>query len=426
MNMATNPKLHFLLYISLLLITCTSQQPQEVKVQTGLDRVPEYQHLFKDKRVGIITNHTAYNSQQQYITDIFLVMENVTISALFGPEHGIRGSAEAGAKIESGSDPLSNIPVYSLYGKTRKPTPEMLKDVDILVFDIQDIGARFYTYIYTMAYAMTAAAEQGIPFVVLDRPNPINGIMVEGNILERELASFVGLFPIPVRHGMTVGELAKMFNEEGWLPNGVKAKLIVIPMKNWHRELWYDETGLSFINPSPNIPDLETAMVYPGVCLLEGTNVSEGRGTTKPFQIFGAPWIDGTQLAERLNALQLDGVVFRDTSFTPVSIAGVASHPKYENKLCSGVKITVTERNRFLPYHTGIHIVNTIYRMYPDSLKWRTRHFDRLCGTASIREAIIHKTDIETLFAAWQEELDGFMKKREKYLIYRNFLTKGN
>jgi uncharacterized protein YbbC (DUF1343 family) len=296
----------------------------------------------------------------------------------------------------------------------------MLKDVDILVFDIQDIGARFYTYIYTMAYAMAAAAEQGIAFVVLDRPNPINGIRVEGNILESEFASFVGLFPIPVRHGMTVGELAKMFNEEGWLTNGIKANLTIIPMKNWHRELWYDDTGLPFINPSPNIPDLESATVYPGVCLLEGTNVSEGRGTSNPFQIFGAPWINGARLAERLNTLNLSGIALKDTFFTPVSIDGAASNPKYENNMCFGVKIKVTDRNQFQPYRTGIQIVYTIYQMYPDSLKWHTRHFDRLCGTASIRETIVKEGNIDSLIASWQDQINEFMKKRKRYLIYNN------
>ncbi len=416
------PRLSAVLSGFLFLFACTGtpQKLPESKVFTGLDRANEYRQLFKGKRVGIVTNHTAYNSHHQYITDVFLGMENVTIRALFGPEHGIRGSAEAGARVQSGSDLLRNIPIYSLYGRTRKPTPEMLQDVDILIFDIQDIGARFYTYVSTMAYAMTAAAEQGIPFVVLDRPNPINGVMVEGNILESEFASFVGLFPIPVRHGMTVGELAKMFNDEGWLQNSVKANLIIIPMKNWRRGMWYDETGLPFIKPSPNIPELASATVYPGTCLLEGTNVSEGRGTSKPFQIFGAPWIDGTKLAEQLNALQLEGVVFQDTSFTPLSISGVASHPKYENRMCFGVKIIVTDRNRFQPYHTGIHIVNTIYRMYPDSLKWRTQHFDRLCGTASVRKAILNGTDMKHLFAAWQRELNDFLKKRQTYLLYRN------
>jgi uncharacterized protein YbbC (DUF1343 family) len=405
-------------FFCILFVACSQQNLPEPQVKTGLDRITEYPQLFENKRVGIITNHTAYNSNGEHIADIFLKMDNVTVAALFGPEHGIRGSAEAGDQIESVNDPILNIPVHSLYGATRKPTPEMLKDVDILVFDIQDIGARFYTYIYTMAYAIEAAAEQGILFLVLDRPNPITGSKVEGNILEKEFASFVGLFPMPVRHGMTVGELAKMFNGEGWLANGVKADLSVIPMKNWRRDMWYDETGLQFIPPSPNIPDLQSATVYPGVCLVEGTNISEGRGTTIPFQIFGAPWIDGVLLAEVLNGLNLSGVAFGDTSFTPVSIEGTASNPKYDNKSCSGVKIMVTNRNQLQPYQTGIHIVNTIYKMYGDSLRWRSQHFDRLCGSAVIREAIISERDIDSLIASWQNQLDSFMEKRSEYLIY--------
>jgi len=215
-------------------------------------------------------------------------MPGVEVTALFGPEHGIYGLAEAGIKVADKKDDRFGIPVYSLYGKTAKPTAEMLKDVDVLVFDIQDIGARFYTYIYTMAYAMEAAAENNKPFVVLDRPNPINGLAVQGNILEKDFATFVGLYPIPVRHGMTVGELARMFNDQGWLKNGIRANLTVVPMQGWKRSMWYDRTGLKFIKPSPNMPNIKTATVYPGLCLLEGTNISEGRGTNKPFLQFGA------------------------------------------------------------------------------------------------------------------------------------------
>ncbi|RMG27446.1 MAG: DUF1343 domain-containing protein, partial [Methanobacteriota archaeon] len=302
--------------------------------------------------------------------------------------------------------------------KTKKPTPEMLKHIDILVFDIQDIGTRYYTYISTMAYAMEAAAEQKIPFVVLDRPNPITGTKVEGNVLEKEFASFVGLFPIPVRHGMTVGELATMINQEGWLRNGIKANLTVIPMKYWQRKFWYDETGLPFIKPSPNIPDLMSAIVYPGTCLLEGTNVSEGRGTHQPFQVFGAPWIDAQQLTRELNALNLPGVTFLDTVFTPVSIPGMATHPKYENRKCYGAFLQVTDREQFQPYKTGIHIVNTIYHMYPDSLQWRIAHFDRLCGSDAIRKAILKNIHPEEIFASWKEKLDAFKVLRTSYLLY--------
>jgi beta-N-acetylhexosaminidase len=407
----------FLLPLIFLLVWCSPNQ-KPYKVKTGLDRIYEYQSIFQGKRIGIITNHTAYNSNHQHISDVFFNMKDVTVTALFGPEHGIRGAAEAGAKIESQFDLLNKIPIYSLYGEVRKPTPEMLENIDLLVFDIQDIGARFYTYIYTMSLAMEAAAEQGKQFVVLDRPNPINGIAVEGNILEPEFATFVGLYPIPVRYGMTVAELAKMFNEEGWLENGVKAKLTVIPMKNWHRTLFYDKTGLTFIKPSPNMPNLKTAIVYPGACLIEGTNISEGRGTTSPFQLLGAPWINGNDLANTLNALQLSGVSFYDTTFTPDSIPGAAPKPKFKDQSCSGIKIKVTDRIRFKPYSTGINIINTIHQMYSDSLKWRVSHFDRLCGNASIREAIINKKDIQKLPLSWKDNLNEFLKIRKKYLIY--------
>lgn len=405
--------------LTLLLLTCQSTKSHSSKVRVGLDNISEFHQLFKNKRVGIITNHTAYNSENQYITDIFLGMADVTVTALLGPEHGIRGSAEAGQKVDSENDSLRDIPIYSIYGKTRKPTPEMLSNVDVLVYDIQDIGARYYTYIYTMAYAMEAAAEQGIPFVVLDRPNPITGTMMEGNILEKEFATFVGLFPIPVRHGMTVGELARMFNGEGWLRNGIQADLTVIPLTNWQRKQWYDETGLTFRKPSPNIPDLTSATAYPGTCLLEGTNVSEGRGTTIPFLITGAPWIDGNKLAVRLNSLNLPGVVFHDTVFTPVSIPGASTNPKFRDKKCGGVKFNIINRNQFQPYRSGLFIISTLRQLYPDSLTFHIRHFDRLCGTNKIRETILTNGNIDSLIASWQGPLEQFKEMRRKYLLYR-------
>jgi uncharacterized protein YbbC (DUF1343 family) len=340
-------------------------------------------------------------------------MGNVTITALYSPEHGIYGIQEAGRKIKSGTEPTYQLPIYSLYGKARKPTREMLGDIDILVFDIQDIGARFYTYIYTMSLAMEAAAECGTRFVVLDRPNPINGIQVEGSILEPQYASFVGLYPIPVRHGMTVGELAKIFNEKGWLSNGVRAELIVIPMKGWCRSMWYNQTGLSFIKPSPNMTSLETATVYPGLCLLEGTNVSEGRGTHLPFRQFGAPWIDSENLAARLNKLNMSGVRFDPTTFTPVS-------SKYKGQKCYGVKVSIIDRNLFEPFWSGVLIVNEVYRTYPDAFQWKAKYFDRLCGTSVIREAITTQSSLEKLREKWQVGLKDFLEMRKKYLIYPN------
>lgn len=415
--MKTNLLILFIL-TSLLLLGCTTGENASEKTLTGLDQVNEFQHFFQGKRIGIITNHTAYNSKGEHISDIFLAMPDVQVTAFFGPEHGIRGKADAGEKIDDQTDPISDIPIYSLYGKTRKPNEEMLANVDVLVFDIQDVGARFYTYIYTMAYGMQAAAEQGKQFVVLDRPNPISGNKVEGNILLPEFATFVGLYPIPVVHGMTVGELATMFNKENWLGDQLQADLTIIPMKNWQRSQWYDESGLKFIKPSPNIPDLTSAIVYPGICLLEGTNLSEGRGTSQPFQIFGAPWIDGDAFTSALNELRLPGVTFNDTIFTPVSIPGASKYPKHQDKRCEGAFIQVDDRESFSPYLTGIHIVNTVHQMYPDSLKWHIKHFDRLCGSNVIREGIISGGSVNALVNDWQASLVTFLGIREKYLLY--------
>ncbi|MDH4238958.1 MAG: DUF1343 domain-containing protein [Phycisphaerae bacterium] len=382
-------------------------------MKTGLDNINSYSHLFEGKRVGIITNHTAYNSGGEYIIDVFRKMGNVKVAAFFSPEHGLYGVEEDGKRIETITDPNYQIPVYSLYGKTLKPTREMLENIDVLVFDIQDIGARFYTYIYTMSLAMEAAAEYGKRFVVLDRPNPINGLQVEGNILKPQFASFVGLYPIPVRHGQTCGELARMFNEQGWLKDGVKADLEIIPMKDWRRSMWYDRTGLKFIKPSPNMVSLEAAAVYPGLCLLEGTNVSEGRGTPLPFIQFGAPWIDSKSLVAELNKLNLPGVRFRPAFFTPIS-------SKYKDQKCNGIRIIVTDRDLLESYWSGVLIVKNIFQKYPKEFQWKVSHFDRLCGTSVIREAIINRSSLEKLRESWQAELKSFLQIRSKYLMYSN------
>jgi len=380
-------------------------------VMTGLDRVGSYKEVFEGRRLGIITNHTAYDRQGKFIVDVFRSMDGVKVTALFSPEHGLWGTERDGKKVGDQTHPDYGLPVYSLYGKTQKPTGDMLRNIDVLVFDIQDIGARFYTYIYTMSLAMEAAAQNGKTFVVLDRPNPINGVSVEGNILEPAQASFVGLYPIPIRHGMTAGELAKMFNGQGWLSGNVKAKLTIIPMEGWRRPMWYDQTGLRFIKTSPNMPDIETAAIYPGLCLLEGTNVSEGRGTTMPFRQFGAPWIDSKLLAERLNVLNLPAMRFKPVRFTPTS-------SKYKGRECYGVRIIVSDRDRLEPYLSGIRIVNEICRMYPDQLKWRASHFDRLCGTSKIRNAITGSSSLDALQNKWRKELESFLKIRAGYLIY--------
>lgn len=380
-------------------------------VRTGLDNVEQHSDLFKGKRVGIIANHTAYDSQGRHIVDVLRAMPGVQVTALFSPEHGFRGTEEAGASIDNRTDAATGLPILSLYGKTRKPTPQMLADVDVLVFDIQDVGARFYTYLYTMSLAMEAAAECGKRFVVLDRPNPLGGVRIEGPILEPQFATFVGLYPIPVRYGLTVGELARMINGEGWLAGKVKADLTVVPLTGWRRDMWYDKTGLRFIGPSPNMPDLETATLYPGLCLLEGTNLSEGRGTSKPFRQFGAPWIDANALSARLNALGLVGLRFAPTSFTPTS-------SKHQGQVCQGVEITLVDRDRIEPFWAGVLIVNELWRMYPNQFEWNASHFDRLCGTDTIRKAIAGGTSVERLKPVWEAACKSFQAAGRKYFLY--------
>ncbi len=409
-----------LLFLSqIFFLDCHSQSSEKPPVVlTGLDQIQEYRHLFNSKKIGIVTNHTAVNRQGEHITDIFLEMPDVQVTALFGPEHGVRGHATAGEHVDSQVDPLTDYPVYSLYGASKKPTLEMLKNIDVLVFDIQDIGARFYTYIWTMFYALQAAAENDIAFIVLDRPNPITG-KVEGPILKKEFSSFVGLQPIPVRHGMTVGELAQLFSGEGGLGENIKADLTIIPLKNWRRDMWFDETGLDFIPPSPNMPSLETAMIYPGTCLLEGTNVSEGRGTDFPFLMFGAPWINADLLCEKLNATNLIGVDFDPVEFTPVSMPGKSLHPKYENEKCLGSKIRITDGDSLNAFECGVHIIKTLHDLYPDDFEFRQDgFFDKLCGTDVIRTGIKKGRDNAPLIRTWSSSQEAFLRMREKYLLY--------
>ena len=406
--------LSFLLLIVLLAMPLSSAEPTII----GLERIDEFHHLFANKRVGLVINQTSLNRSGEHITDIFLKLLNVEVTALFGPEHGVRGQAADGDRIGDEFDETEKIPIYSLYGKTKKPTLEMLENVDLLVFDMQDIGVRFYTFVWTMYLVMHAAAENGVPIVVLDRPNPIGG-PVEGPLLQPNFVSFVGLKPLPVRHGMTIGELAALFNDEGWLGDHLCADLTVIPMKNWHHDMWYDETGLAFTPPSPNMPNLETAAVYPGLCLLEGTNVSEGRGTDAPFLTFGAPWIDGTALCQALKALKLPGVDFQPVSFTPRSIPGKARHPKFENQRCKGAHIIVTGRDSLNAFSMGLSVIRLLHEMYPDSFRFRSDgHFDLLCGTDSIRKAIEKGASVQELEKLWMDDLNDFAKLRKKYLIY--------
>lgn len=404
----------FFLFVMLSVVVA---QPKRVKV--GADVLFESRlDLIRGKRVGLVTNHTAVLSNGKHLVDALHERNDVHLKALFGPEHGVRGDAPDGRTVHDSIDTKTGIPVYSLYGNINKPTSGMLKDIDVLLFDIQDVGARFYTFLSTMLLCMEAAAENNIHFVVLDRPNPITGIRIEGPLRVDSLKTFVGWAPIPIAHGMTVGELAVLANLEGWLSNRKPAKLTVVKMENWKRSMWYDQTKLQWIKPSPNMRSIETAVVYPGTCLIEGINVSEGRGTEKPFEYIGAPWIDGKKLAATLNSQKLVGVTFEPIEFTPQEIPNVAANPKYKDMKCSGIYVKVTNRNTFAPVRTGIAIVKTMYELYPDSLKFREQRFDRLAGTPLVREMILAGKSIAEIEALWKDEVKQFALKRSKALLY--------
>ncbi len=388
-------------------------------VVSGLDvLLSERQDLIRGKRVGIITNQTGITADGRFIADAIDSLPDVKLTALFGPEHGIRGNRAAGAFVESYVDSLTGVTVYSLYGKNKKPTSAMLDSVDVLLFDIQDIGARFYTYISTMGLAMEAAAEKGIPFIVLDRPNPITGDIVEGPVLNPDFSSFVGMYPIPIRHGLTVGELARMINGEGWLANVLHADLTVVPMKNWSRKMWFDQTGLKWVQTSPNMPDLTTATFYPGMCLIEGTNVSEGRGTHFPFKIFGAPWIQADSLKTVVTGFHPLGVRFTVTEFEPQSIPEMAPHPKYLGQICSGLHMELTNRDIFRSVSFGVKVLCAIHRLYPDKLTFR-KSFDLLAGGSTLREQIQKDVPPKEIVAGWLKGISDFKFKRKNYLLYK-------
>lgn len=395
----------------MFIFSLSSFAEDTAKIVLGIDRLDEFIHLFKNKNAALITNQTGINSEG--VSSIDVLNESLNLIALFSPEHGVRGNEREGAIVEHTRDKKTGLPVYSLYGKTKRPTPEMLKDIDILCFDIQDIGARFYTYISTMAYAMEECAKQNKTFVVFDRPNPISGINVEGNILKEEYKSFVGCFPIVQRHGMTVGELALMFKTEF----KINCNLEVIPMKNWNRANYFDELSLMWVPPSPNIPTAETALIYSGVCIFEGVNISVGRGTAMPFRYIGAPFIDAETLSEELNKLNLNGVFFLPAYFTPALSV-------YKNEICKGVQIIVIDKNKFLPVRTAILMMHKIKQMYPKNFLINNAA-NKLCGlnllsgTNVLYSVLYNDTSkLEKYLKLISEDENKFKIIRKKYLLY--------
>lgn len=396
----------------------TTTPQEKVRVMPGIENLfAKYINGLRGKKVAVVVNHTAVDKNGVHLIDR-LVDAGIQVKAIFGPEHGYRGESADGQQIQDGVDPVSGAHVYSLYGKNRKPTDEMLQGVDAILYDIQDVGVRFYTYISTMGYAMQAAAEHDIPFWVLDRPDPITGVKVEGPMLQEGHESFVGLYPIPVRYGMTPGELAKMIVGEQWMefPDGFEPR--VIELTGWQRPYWYDNTDIPWIAPSPNMSTLATATVYPGLCFIEGTNISEGRGTPHPFLWIGAPWIDGEKLSQALNDYQLKGVVFEPIQFTPEDIPGVSVHSKYRGEQCEGVKINVTSRDAFAAVPAGVYIISTVKKMYPNDFKWRRSAIDRLYGSDDLRTSLDEKMSPKEIVGSWDKSLEQFKAKRAKYLIY--------
>jgi uncharacterized protein YbbC (DUF1343 family) len=368
------------------------------------------------RSVAIVCNPASVDRDLRHVADRIAAHPRARLAAIFGPQHGFRSTVQENM-IETGHsrDAVRRAPVYSLYSETREPTAEMLRDVELIVIDLQDVGTRIYTYIYTMANCLVAARKRGVKVIVCDRPNPIGGA-VEGPMLERGFESFVGQYPIPMRHGMTIGELARLFNDEF----GVGADLEVVAMEGWRRESYFDETGVPWVLPSPNIPTLDTAIVYPGTVLFEGTNVSEGRGTTRPFELLGAPWVGAERFADAMNGLALPGVRFRPAVFEPT----FHKHAKIE---CAGCQVHVIDRTAFRPVETGVALVEAFLACGGDRFAWRDPPYeyeheklpiDILAGSSALREQIERRVPARRIAAGWEEPVAQFMKVRERFLLY--------
>lgn len=410
------PKVLILTFLLVGVFSCTesnSGTPAKPTVKLGIEVLLEKQlDLVSGKNIALLTNATGLTSDLKSTIDVLHEHPDINLVALFAPEHGIRGDVHAGEHVANNRDPKTGVMVHSLYGRTRRPTAEMLENVDVIIYDIQDIGGRGYTYIYSMAYAMEAAAEHDIHFIVLDRPNPLGGDRVEGNVLEPEFSSFIGLYPIPVVYGMTVGELAQLFNTEF----DINCDLEIVPMEGWHRKMRFNDTGLFWTPTSPHIPHAETALFQAATGNIGELNtISVGIGIPNCFEFVGAPWVDAEQFANELNGRNLPGVYFRPTYFRPYYL-------HFTGEQCAGVQIHITDEQSFRACDVQIHILAAIQKLYPDQKIFDTHRigmFDKAYGTDQIRtDLLAGKTAVE-IIADWQEGLVDFMKIREKYLLYK-------
>ncbi|HEX7317834.1 MAG TPA: DUF1343 domain-containing protein [Pyrinomonadaceae bacterium] len=387
-------------------------------VVLGIERLcGERADLVKGSRVGLVCNQASVDHELRHSADVLKSVEGVDLTTLFGPQHGIRGDVQDNMiETPHTRDTETGLPVYSLYSETREPTEEMLQDVDVIVCDLQDVGCRIYTFVYTIANCMRVARRLGKRVIVCDRPNPIGGVAVEGNLLEQGFESFVGQFQLPTRHGMTAGELSRMFNEH-W---GIGCELEVVTMDGWSRELWFDETDAPWVLPSPNMPTLDSATVFPGTVHLEGTQVSEGRGTTHPFELVGAPYVEAGEFARKLESIGLPGVRFRPTNFLP-------TFQKHAGLTCGGVQIHVLDRLEMRPVITGLAVVKTCFELYGEDFRWKEppyeyvydkNPFDVISGTDRLRISIERGDSLEDLERSWRAELAEFEGMRQKYLLY--------
>ncbi len=386
------------------------------KIKLGLTvLLTEKRDWIRGKSIGLITNHTGVDATLRSNHRLFAEASDCQLSAIFSPEHGLWGAVQDGIAVkstdESSQAHLENVPVFSLYGQSMRPTADQLEGIDLLIYDMQDVGVRFYTYISTMLHTMETASDHNIEFIVTDRPNPITCTTVEGPVLTEGFESFVGIHTIPIRYGLTIGELAMLLKAER-VPS---CQLKVAWMPGYERWMWSDDTGLQWVPPSPNMPTLTTATLYPGLCLFEGTNMSEGRGTTKPFEYIGAPWCDGEQWAQMLNALRLPGVLFRPVVFTPAS---VNKNTKHANQVCGGVAIHVTDRERFNPVQTAIHMLSILTSEYRDHLAFLPAHFDRLAGNSWLRNALLNGKSVDEIQEQWAAELQRWSDNTTQYHVY--------
>jgi len=392
--------------------------PPTPAVRVGIEQLlTEYRSLLAGKRVALVSNPASIDRAFRHSADLLFDDPEIEVVALFGPQHGFRSDLQDNMiETPHAQDARRRVPIYSLYSETREPTAEMLRDVEMLLIDLQDVGTRVYTYIYTMANCLRAAGRHGVRVIVCDRPNPVGGTAVEGATLRPEFASFVGQFPIPLRHGLTIGEIALLFNHEFSLG----AALDIVPMGGWQRGMYFDETGLPWVIPSPNLPTLDSTIVYPGAVLFEGTMLSEGRGTTRPFELIGAPWIDGERLAAAMNGRRLPGVHFRPAFFEP-------TFQKHARQTCGGCQLHVTDRAAFQPVRVAVELIAEFRRQDPAKFAWREPPYeyehdkwpiDILYGSDRLRTAVDRGEDVAPVIASWKDDEEAFRRLRERYLLY--------